>query len=176
MTSSELTAALDKASSSMHLAKGGHAGGMHCSDYLRSVGHALPNSLRDKLGKEWRGNANQIFDAVTAKDSAWQPVSPVKAQVLANAGALAIGVQHGSAHGHVVVVTPVVGGTGNHPKDAAHGPFVRDGNDHVNEKTGSIAASSWGAVQASRVFNPNRPGPVWYVWKPSLHSRGTEGQ
>src|SRR5712692_4600880 len=109
MNGSDLMALLNKASGNMNLKKGGGAGNDNCSDYFWAVGQGLPAHWKKQIGKEWNGEAKDIVRNVAdKKNKHWMKVSELRAQILANAGAIVVGLQPHAGNGHIALVAPVL--------------------------------------------------------------------
>jgi hypothetical protein len=90
-------------------------------------------------------NANDLGTRIRHRKEDWTPIGLEHAQSLANAGALIVGSYvNPQGYGHIGFVYPVEAHRGQ--------PLIRDGNIHKDEKGSVIAASSYGAVPASRAF------------------------
>lgn len=156
----------------------------NCQEFFRGVVSKL-GQRRGQTGEEWANAfpdmsahsiAKKLLDPAQ-RPASWRPSDRDReAQKFANRGAIVIGVTPAppsdpDPHGHVAIVFPLPrdfdpkkfdGDKIKRGKQAGSGPFVRDGNEHGK----TSAASSWGAVRASRVASPEKTH--WYLFVPSL--------
>jgi len=142
----------------------------NCSSFFRAVGRELGAS-----SPEWTEplDANEIATVIESSPGVWVKVTGTdeevteKVQSLANKGAIAVGVRHGSFHGHVAIASPLPPGV-RLDNFCCEGPMVRDGNVHLSQERKK--PSGWGAVRAGYAFHDygGRP-PSWYVLWTSLH-------
>jgi hypothetical protein len=152
----------------------------NCQYFFRELGNQLG------LGSTWSGSipeglqANKIVEQMRKPGGNWGKIRDkgetafLKAQCLANEGAIVVGGQTDSRNGHLAVVSPVLDefyGLRSGKRQLPY-PYVRDGNEHLypeKPKPGEKQLrkpGTYGAIQANFAFKQSKE-IEWYVWNPS---------
>jgi hypothetical protein len=153
-----------------------HQISLNCQYFFRALGEALRRrglpSWSDAF--PFSRSDGKMADAIlediermAAAGHRWRKVgSWAEAQWLANQGSVVVGGLRArdasdKQHAHIAIVFPTAPGMDWLKfASAGHGPFVRDGNEHLRRYP-----STWGAIRASRAMPLAQTS--WYVWSPS---------